>query len=91
MCRVKVASLCVWVEDKKLSKPYIIHFVIFVHKLWGREEQDEAKELYYSATGHYHGPYLDPLDADRLLRLRRFLMMGDLERDRDLERERDRL
>lgn len=35
--------------------------------------------------------YLEPLEGDLLLRLRRFLTMGDLDRLRDLERERDRL
>ena len=46
------------------------------------------QKVLYSCTIRSHVLYLEPLEADRLLRLRRFLMMGDLERDRDLERER---
>ena len=49
------------------------------------------QKVLYSCTLGSYVLYLEPLEADRLLRLRRFLMMGDLERDRDLERERDRL
>jgi hypothetical protein len=48
------------------------------------------QKVLYSCTIGSYVLYLEPLEADRLFWLRRFLMMGDLEWDRDRLYERFR-